>query len=118
MDSPAWATPASVAVAEDSVAAVAEDSTVAVDSTVAAEAGGNMTTRTFMIAIFAALQCSVAQSPAPVRHPAAAQKTFDSPDAATQALIDAASKNDIATLERGVGIVGQRHSHFRRPQAG
>jgi hypothetical protein len=35
--------------------------------------------------------------------PKAPQKTFDSPDAATQALIDAASKNDVATLRSVLG---------------
>jgi Protein of unknown function (DUF2950) len=68
---------------------------------VGAEAGGNMTTRIFTIAIFA-LGCS-AWAQAPVKQAAAAQTTFESPDAATQALIDAASKNDVATLKAVLG---------------
>jgi hypothetical protein len=47
-----------------------------------------------------------AQAPQTASHSVPArivQKTFDSPDAATQALIDAASKNDVATLRSVLG---------------
>ncbi len=76
------------------MAAVAEDSTVAADPTVAAEAGGNMSTRTFITLFVVAAGSAWAQT---------SQKTFDSPQAATQALIDAASKNDTATLRAVLG---------------
>jgi hypothetical protein len=56
---------------------------------------------------------ALAQTPASAQTPskvtpakpvaAAAQKTFDSADTATQALIDAASKNDVATLKAILG---------------
>jgi Protein of unknown function (DUF2950) len=106
MDSPVSAVPAASAVAEDSEAVV-----VAVGSTVAAEAGDNMTTRIFTLAIFAAAASGVfAQTPqaAPAKpasaaQPKVAQKSFDSPEAATEALIDAASKNDVATLRAVLG---------------
>jgi hypothetical protein len=77
------------------------------------EAGGNMITRIFATTIVSfAAGAALAQTPAPT--PAAtphrqtvpirlAQKTFDSPEAATQALIDAASKNDVATLRTVLG---------------
>ena len=85
------------------------DSAVEVDSTVGAEAGGNMTTRIFATTMFAlATGVVLAQTPAPAPQrqttPARiAQKTFDSPEAATQALIDAASMNDVATLRAVLG---------------
>ena len=41
--------------------------------------------------------------PAKPAAPAVKQKTFESPEAATQALIDAASKNDVATLKAVLG---------------
>lgn len=62
-----------------------------------------MTTRIFTIAIFALAGSMWAQAPAPVKQAAAAQTTFESPEAATQALIDAASKNDVATLKAVLG---------------
>ena len=71
-----------------------------------------MTARIFTIAIFALAGCALAQTPAPkkspatqpaVVHRAAPQKTFESPEAAAQALIDAASKNDVATLRAVLG---------------
>jgi hypothetical protein len=69
-----------------------------------------MTSRTFMIAIFALAGCALAQTPPkqspatqPTVAPRAAQKTFESPEAATQALIDAASKNDVPTLKAVLG---------------
>ncbi len=84
------------------------------DSTVVAvEAGGNMTTKTFAMFIVVAVGSAWAQAPAPATTqqpkaarsaaPKIAQKTFDSPDAATQALIEAASKNDTATLRAVLG---------------
>src|ERR1700691_1024260 len=60
-----------------------------------------MTTRIFTIAMFA-LGCS-AWAQAPVKQAAAAQTTFESPEAATNALIDAASKDDVATLKAVLG---------------
>jgi hypothetical protein len=70
-----------------------------------------MTTRIFTIAIFALAGVALAQAPAkqpattqpPAAHRAAPQKTFESPEAAAQALIDAASKNDVATLGAVLG---------------
>ena len=75
---------------------------------VVAEAGGNMTTRTFPIIFVVAAGVAFAQAPASAPAPKAAaqripQKTFDSPEAATQALLDAASKNDTATLRSVLG---------------
>lgn len=108
MDSRAWVTPASAAVVEDSEAAVLAAG--AVDSMVVAEAGGNMTTRIFTSTMFGLLAVSAwAQAPAkPAAHskaaaPKVAQTMFDSPEAATQSLIDAASKNDVATLRAVLG---------------
>src|ERR1700733_1826610 len=60
-----------------------------------------MTTRIFTITIFALAGSAWAQ--VPVKQAAPAQTTFDSPEAATQALIDAASKNDVATLRVVLG---------------
>jgi hypothetical protein len=71
-----------------------------------------MTARIFTIATFALAGCALAQTPAPkqspatqpaVVHRAPPQKTFESPEAATQALIDAASKNDVTTLRAVLG---------------
>src|SRR5580658_1018958 len=107
MDSRAWVTRASAAVVEDSEAAVLAAG--AVDSMVVAEAGGNMTTRIFTSTMFALLAASAwAQAPAKPAAPSkpapkVTQTMFDSPDAATQALIDAASKNDVATLKAVLG---------------
>jgi hypothetical protein len=57
--------------------------------------------------IFVVAACSAfAQTPTPGRQTTPArivQKTFESPEAATQALIDAASKSDIATLRAVLG---------------
>jgi hypothetical protein len=84
----------------------------AVDSTVAAgEAGGNMIARTFTIIFVVAAGSAFAQAPSapasnsasPASSPKVAQKTFDSPEAAAQALIDAASKNETATLRAVLG---------------
>jgi hypothetical protein len=90
-------------VAEDSVAVVE----VGADSTVVAEAGDNMTARTFTIIFVVAAGSAFAQAPsAPASKtasPKVAQKTFDSPEAAAQALIDAASKNETATLRAVLG---------------
>jgi hypothetical protein len=60
-----------------------------------------MTTRIFTITIFALAGSAWAQ--VPVKQAAPAQTTFESPEAATQALIDAASKNDVATLRAVLG---------------
>jgi hypothetical protein len=82
---------------------------VEADSTVvAAEAGDNMTLRTFTLVFVVAASPAFAQVPAPApapqkTAPKVLQKTFESPDAATQALIDAASKNDTATLRSVLG---------------
>ena len=109
MDSPAWDTQA-LGAAEDSEAAVV--SAEAAGSTgVAAEAGDNMITRTFSMIFVVAAGTAFAQAPATTAasktaRPVAAktpQQTFESPDAATQALIDAASKNDTATLRTILG---------------
>jgi len=62
-----------------------------------------MTTKIFTIAIFALAGSAWAQAPAPAKPAAITQKTFESPEAATQALIDAASKNDAATLRAMLG---------------
>jgi hypothetical protein len=102
---------AAASAAEDSEAVV-----VAVDSTVAAEAEDNMTARIFTWTAFAVMVGGAfAQTPqAAAAKPVAAgqpeiaqkkiaQKTFESPEAATDALIDAASKNDVATLKAVLG---------------
>ena len=108
MDSRAWVTQASAAAVEDSEAAVL--AVGAVDSMVVAEAGGNMTTRIFTSTMFALLAVSAwAQAPAKPTSPSkpaapkVTQTMFDSAEAATQALIDAASKNDVATLKAVLG---------------
>jgi hypothetical protein len=74
----------------DSTAVVEADSTV-----VAAEATDNMIAKTFTLVLVVAAGGAWAQTP---QAPKSKQKTFDSPEVATQALIDAASKNDTATL--------------------
>jgi len=66
---------------------------------VVVEATGNMTTRTFTLVFVVAAGSVFAQA----TKQKASQKTFDTPDAATQALIDAASKNDAATLTAVLG---------------
>jgi hypothetical protein len=48
-------------------------------------------------------QQPTAQKPTAKAAPKVPQKTFDSPDAAAQALIDAASQNDVATLKLVLG---------------
>jgi hypothetical protein len=82
------------------------------DSAVAAEGGDNMTTRlfatTFTLTMLAgAAGVGLAQTPptTPAHSTPArmVQTTFDSAEAATQALIDAASKNDVATLKAVLG---------------
>ncbi len=73
---------------------------VAADSMVA-EAGGNMTAKTFAIISVVAAGAAFAQTPKTAKQ--MPQKTFDSAEAATQALIDAASKNDTATLRAVLG---------------
>jgi hypothetical protein len=95
-----------LAVAEDSEAAEVE-----VDSTaVVVEAGDNMTPKTF--AMFFVVAAVSAWAPAPAAPqsktagsavPRTPQKTFDSPEEATQALIDAASKGDTAALRLVLG---------------
>jgi Protein of unknown function (DUF2950) len=68
-----------------------------------------MTTRILMLVFVAAVSSAFGQAPA--KPPSATtqttpkipQKTFDSPEAATEALIDAASKNDVATLRSVLG---------------
>lgn len=65
-------------------------------------AGGNMTARTFAIISVVAAGTAFAQTPKTTAKQMP-QKTFDSPEAATQALIDAASKNDTATLRTVLG---------------
>jgi hypothetical protein len=70
-----------------------------------------MTARIITIAIFALAGGAWAQTPSKqpattqptAAHRAAPQKTFESAEAATQALIDAASKNDVATLRAVLG---------------
>jgi hypothetical protein len=69
-----------------------------------------MTTRIFTSTMFALLAASAwAQAPAKPAAPSkpaapkVAQTMFDTPEAATQALIDAASKNDVATLKAVLG---------------
>jgi hypothetical protein len=94
----------------DSVAAVVAEA----GSMVVAEAGGNMTLRTFTLISVVAVSPVFAQAPKALpaavppgvpahTAPKIPQKTFDSPEAATDALIDAASKNDVAGLK---GILG------------
>jgi hypothetical protein len=78
-----------------------EDSTAAV-----AEAGGNhMNARTLTLVFVIAASAAFAQAPSAAKAtaPKIAQKTFDSPEAATDALIGAASKNDTATLAAVLG---------------
>jgi len=67
-----------------------------------------MTTRTFATVLVLAVGAAFGQAPpaAPKTQQAAPkpqQKTFESPEAATQALIDAASNNDVATLKAILG---------------
>jgi hypothetical protein len=89
---------ASAVEAAGSMAAVVED-------------GDNMTPRLFATAIFAfTAGAGLAQTPAQPPHTRPhsvpiriVQTTFDSAEAATQALIDAASKNDVATLRAVLG---------------
>lgn len=69
---------------------------------VVVEAGDNMTTRIFTLVFVVASGSLLAQTAKPAK-PKAIQKTFESPDAAAQALIDAASKNDTATLTAVLG---------------
>jgi len=84
----------------------------------AVEAGGNVTTRIFALAFVLAGCPAFAQTPqapktaqpsgattqtAPQTAPKIPQKTFDTPEAAAQALIDAASKNDVASLKSILG---------------
>jgi hypothetical protein len=96
------------------VASVAVDSVVAVDSTVVAEAGGNMTLRTFTLGFLVAAIPAFGQAPQALQTaqpsgvathttPKIPQKSFESPEAASQALIDAASKNDAASLKDILG---------------
>jgi len=67
-----------------------------------------------LVAVFAAAPISMwAQAPAPERTPATVraatdQATFDSPEAAVQALIDAASKDDTAKLTSLFGGNGKQ----------
>lgn len=83
-----------------------------VDSTAVVEAGDNMTTRTFATFFVVASVSAWAQAPALAAAQSKAtgsaaqkmpQKTFDSPEDATQALIEAASKGDTATLRVVLG---------------
>ena len=60
-----------------------------------------MTAKTFAIISVVAAGTAFAQTPKTAKQ--MPQKTFDSPEAATQALIDAASKNDTATLRAVLG---------------
>ena len=124
-DSPAWGIPASAAVAEDS--AVAAVSAVAVDSTVVAEAGDNMTTRIFTLAICGCWLPQCAEPQTPLNRAAAPELRRLPKDSAEDVRI--ARSGHSSTDRRGVeercghsessiGIVGQRHSHFRRSQAG
>ncbi len=66
-----------------------------------------MTTRTFTMIFVLAAGSVFAQAPTPQKAapaaPKVAQKTFESPEAATQALIDAASMNDVASLKAILG---------------
>jgi hypothetical protein len=59
------------------------------------------TAKIVSIAIFAMASSAWAQTPH--KQAAAAQTTFESPEAATQGLIDAASKNDVPTLRAILG---------------
>jgi hypothetical protein len=99
-------------VAADSVAA--DSAAVAVDSTAVAEAGDNMSAKTltlaFVIASTTAFAQPTQQLPAAVppgvpahTAPKIPQKTFDTPEAAVQALIDATGKNETATLRDILG---------------
>jgi hypothetical protein len=56
-----------------------------------------------MVPAFGQQPAAKSQAPAARSAPKMASKTFDSPEAATQALIDAASKNDIAELRAILG---------------
>jgi hypothetical protein len=85
---------------------------VEVDFMAAVEAGGNMSARIFTVIFAVAAGSAFAQAPPAAQTPQAApakaapkvaQKTFESPEAATQALIDAASKSDVATLRAVLG---------------
>jgi len=87
---------------------------VVVDSMAAVEAGGNMNARTFTLVFVVAAGPMLAQAPASpksgqqpasgqVAAPKIVQKTFESPESATKALIDAASTNDVATLRVVLG---------------
>lgn len=67
---------------------------------VAAEAEDNMNAKTSVAIFVVATGVAVAQAP---RQQAVRQQSFDSPDAATQALITAAAKNDSATLSAILG---------------
>jgi len=65
-----------------------------------------MTTRTFAMIFVMAAGSAFAQAPAtpPAKAaPKPQQKTFESPEAATQALIDSASMNDVAALKAILG---------------
>ena len=81
-----------------------------------------MTTKPFSIVVIAALIATAGvvyaqQKPTPRKTPEP-QKTFDTPEAATQALLDAASQNDVATVLRAVlGSSRQGHTHLRRSEA-
>jgi hypothetical protein len=67
----------------------------------------NMTTKTFAMVLILAAGSAFAQAPATPPAKAATpkllQKTFESPEAATQALIDAASMNDVPALRLILG---------------
>ncbi len=82
------------------------------------EAGDNMIAKTFTLVFVVAVGTAFAQTAKPTTNqPKTSQKTFESPQAATQALIDAASKNDGATLTAVLGTIGQRPSDFGRCEA-
>ena len=74
---------------------------VAAVAAAAVEAGDNMTARMFTLAFVVAASPVFAQAPKSIQK--TAQTTFESPEAAIQALIDAASKNDTATLSAVLG---------------
>lgn len=74
-----------------------------VDPVVVVEAGGNMTTKLFSIIVIATVGVVYAQQKPAPHKTSEPQKTFDTPEAATQALLDAASKNDVATLRAVLG---------------
>jgi Protein of unknown function (DUF2950) len=79
----------------------------AVDSGVAEAGGNHMNARTLTLVFVIAACAAFAQAPsapkATAPGPKPAQKTFNSPEAATDALIGAASKNDTATLAAVLG---------------